>query len=75
MRERLYRMITRLSNVALFALYQTTIALGLLLLPLAVAMKRVGVSIPVHRLLMRVERSYEARTATDTVGHNSGNPQ
>lgn len=68
-------MITRLSNVALFALYQTTIALGLLLLPLAVAMKRVGVSIPVHRLLMRVERNYEARTATDTAGHNSGNTQ
>jgi hypothetical protein len=58
-------MITRLSNVALFALYQTTIAFGLLLLPLAVAMKRVGLSLPVHRLLARVERSYDARTSTE----------
>ena len=65
MRERLYRMITRLSNVALFALYQTTIAFGLLLLPLAVAMKRVGLSLPVHRLLARVERTYDARTSTE----------
>jgi hypothetical protein len=58
-------MITRLSNVALFALYQTTIAFGLLLLPLAVAMKHVGLSLPVHRLLARVERSYDARTSTE----------
>lgn len=56
-------MIERLSNVALFALYQTTIAIGLLMLPLAIVMKRIGVSLPIHRFITRVERAYEARTS------------
>ncbi|MEM4780704.1 MAG: hypothetical protein QXG03_03970 [Halalkalicoccus sp.] len=56
-------MIATLSRAALFALYQTTVAFGLFMLPLAVAMKRVGLTLPVHRLIARVERAYEARTS------------
>ncbi len=55
-------MITRLYHLTLFALYQTTVLAGLCLLPLAIAMKRVGVSLPVHRLIARVDRAYEARS-------------
>ncbi|ADJ15749.1 hypothetical protein [Halalkalicoccus jeotgali] len=58
-------MIERLSNVALFALYQTTVALGLCLLPLAVAMRRVGLTLPVHRLLAAAERSYQKRSPAE----------
>lgn len=56
-----YRMIARLYHATLFALYQTTVAAGLLMLPLAVGMKRVGLTLPIHRLITRVERAYEAR--------------
>lgn len=42
-------MIHRLKHATLFALYQFSIALGIVLLPLAVALTRVGVTPPVHR--------------------------
>lgn len=58
-------MITRLHHAALFALYQTTLVLGLCLLPLAVAMKRVGFVLPVRRLLVTAERIYEAHAPTE----------
>ncbi|MDL5363714.1 hypothetical protein QRT08_17255 [Halalkalicoccus sp. NIPERK01] len=58
-------MIARLQRFALFALYQTTVALGLFMLPVAIGMKRIGVSLPIHRLLARVERAYEARSSAE----------
>lgn len=58
-------MIARLYRTALFALYQTTIAVGLLFLPFAVVMKRIGISLPIHRLIARVQRAYEARSETE----------
>ncbi|WP_162994024.1 hypothetical protein [Halalkalicoccus subterraneus] len=60
-----YRMIARLYHATLFALYQTTLALGLCLLPLAVAMKRVGLTLPIRRLLVAAERSYERRSPAE----------
>jgi len=52
---------TRLASATLFALYQLSLVTGLLLLPIAVLANRVGVTIPVHRLLDRVQHAYESR--------------
>ncbi|MFB6133776.1 MAG: hypothetical protein ABEJ55_02180 [Halanaeroarchaeum sp.] len=51
-------MYDRLSTVATFAAYQTTVALGIALLPLAILANRFGVSLPVHRLIDRTETAY-----------------
>lgn len=54
-------MIERVSKAALFALYQLTIVLGIVLMPIAVTLQRtVGRAPPLHRFIERVERSYEA---------------
>lgn len=60
-----YRMIARLHRFALFALYQSTVAVGLLLLPFAIVMRRVGLPLPVHRLIECAERAYEARSTEE----------
>ncbi|WP_267639605.1 hypothetical protein [Haloarchaeobius amylolyticus] len=56
-------MIDRATQAALFALYQTSIALGIVLMPLALAMRRFGVSLPVHRLVERFGGAYEETAA------------
>lgn len=56
-------MIDRTYRTLLFALYQSSVALGILLLPVAVMMKRVGVTLPIHRLVTLTERAYESRDA------------
>lgn len=53
-------MIYRLYRTLLFALYQATIALGIVLLPVAVAMHRIGLPLPVHRLIAPIARAYDA---------------
>ncbi|MFC6906122.1 hypothetical protein [Halalkalicoccus tibetensis] len=58
-------MITRLHRATLFALYQTTVLIGLLMLPVALAMRRVGLTLPVHRLITRAERAYERRSLAE----------
>ncbi|WP_254864867.1 hypothetical protein [Halovivax gelatinilyticus] len=45
--------------MTLFALYQCSILLGILMLPVALATRQVGVTVPLHRLLVRVESAYE----------------
>ncbi len=47
-------MIDRLRRYALFALYQMTVVVGIAMLPLAVALDKVGVTLPVHRLVAAV---------------------
>lgn len=48
-------------RVAVSATYQLTVALGLVLFPLALAMRHtVGVGLPVNRLLNRVQTAYES---------------
>lgn len=51
-------MIERLTSFAAFAAYQSTVVLGIALLPLAIAARRLGVTIPVHRLIERTESAY-----------------
>ena len=51
-------------RVAVAAAYQLTVAMGLLLFPLALVLRRtVGVRLPVHRLLDRVLDAYESDLA------------
>ena len=50
----------------LFALYQFTIALGIAMLPLAIAARQAGFTIPIHRLLIQLGDAYdEARVAME----------
>lgn len=50
--ERAYR-------VTLFALYQLTLLVGILLMPLALMTSRLGVRLPVDRAVLRLKRAYE----------------
>lgn len=43
----------------LFALYQLTVALGIVLLPLAMVMRRAGLSLPIGRIVTVVGDAYE----------------
>lgn len=52
-------MIATLHRALLFALYQLTVVTGIALLPLAVAMRRVGISLPIGRLVDAVGAAYE----------------
>ena len=54
---------TRLHQFAVVAIYQLSVLLGILLLPLAVGLNRsVGIDIPLHRVLTPLRRAYEADT-------------
>lgn len=53
-------MIERLYATTLFALYQMSVALGILLLPLALLTRRFGFTPPVHRLVGRLGAAYDA---------------
>lgn len=44
-------MIQRGYHATVFALYQLTVAVGIALLPLALAVRKFGVSIPAHRVV------------------------
>lgn len=54
-------MFERLETAALFALYQTSVVLGILLLPVALLANRAGVPLPFHRVVDRVGAAYDAR--------------
>ncbi|ELZ81377.1 hypothetical protein KU306_12875 [Haloferax larsenii] len=56
-------MFHRLQKTALFAAYQLTVATGIALLPVALAARRMGVTLPVHRLVKTTGDAYE-RAAT-----------
>jgi hypothetical protein len=54
-----------LYRATLFAMYQTSVALGLLLLPIAIVLRRTGLTLPVHRLVSGLGRAYEDAVETD----------
>jgi hypothetical protein len=54
-------MIDRLTHAGTFVLYQLTIALGIIMMPVALATRRFGVTLPVHKLVQTVETLYENR--------------
>ncbi len=51
----------------MFALYQLTIAFGIVAMPIAIMARQAGFALPVHRLLSSVEAAYEntGKTAMD----------
>jgi hypothetical protein len=57
--KQLHPMIERLTSLAAFAAYQSTVVLGIALLPLALAARRLGVTVPVHRLIERMKSAYQ----------------
>lgn len=52
-------MIARLYRTTLFALYQSSVAIGILLLPVALLAKQAGLTLPLHRLIASLETAYE----------------
>ncbi len=50
---------TRLTRAILFALYQTSVAASILLLPLAIMTRQAGVTLPAHRVVKRLEQAYD----------------
>lgn len=58
------QMIDSLQRITLFALYQFTVALGILLMPVALAARQAGVSLPIGRLIDAVGTAYD-----DTAAH------
>ena len=54
--ERIYRALV-------LALYQLTLLMGILLLPVAVVTRRLGLRIPVDRAIERLDEAYETSTS------------
>lgn len=52
-------MIERVHRATLFALYQMSLVLGIVLMPLAMVATRMGLTLPMHKILRRLEASYE----------------
>jgi hypothetical protein len=50
----------RLLKSVLFAAYQSSLVLGIVMLPFALGANRLGVSLPIHRLVEASERAYRA---------------
>lgn len=50
---------SRLYRATLLALYQFTLLIGVAMLPVALIVRRVGLSLPVHRLVTRLGEAYE----------------
>jgi hypothetical protein len=53
-------MIERLYATTLFALYQMSVALGIVMLPVALLTRRVGFTPPVDRVVRRLEAAHDA---------------
>ena len=53
---------SRLYQLGVFALYQFSLLLGIFMLPIALAVRRLGISLPLHRVLMRLDEAYEHAT-------------
>ncbi|ELZ13352.1 hypothetical protein C477_22890 [Haloterrigena salina JCM 13891] len=52
-------------HATLFALYQLCILIGIVAMPLAIAARQAGVTLPIHRVLANVEEELEARQSEE----------
>lgn len=52
-------MIERLQSIVVFALYQLSIAVGIAMLPVALLARRLGLRVPLNRVLDGIEGVYE----------------
>lgn len=55
---------TRLHTATLFALYQLSVLLGIVLLPVALVARRAGVMLPIHRVIDRLGSAYDRASST-----------
>ncbi|MDR5657417.1 hypothetical protein RH831_09515 [Halodesulfurarchaeum sp. HSR-GB] len=55
-------MIQRVTRFATLTAYQSSLAVGIGLMPIALLARKLGVTLPVHRLVERTEAAYEAKT-------------
>ncbi|WP_167879952.1 hypothetical protein [Halorhabdus rudnickae] len=53
-----------LHRASLFVLYQLSLLVGILLLPIALGLRRAGLSLPIHRAVARLGEAYD-RTAAE----------
>lgn len=56
-------MIQRVYRATLFALYQISLAVGIALMPLALAVSRAGIVLPVHRIVENLGDAYRNASA------------
>lgn len=54
-----YEMIERVRSAVLLGIHQITVATGILLFPIALFAKRLGLAIPLHRILQEIESAYD----------------
>jgi hypothetical protein len=52
-------MFTHLERATVFVLYQLSLLTGIVLLPMALVMRKVGLSLPINRVIDRLEAAYE----------------
>lgn len=52
-------MVSQVYRAFVFALYQFSIVAGIALLPVALATSRVGITLPIGRLVQRLGEAYE----------------
>lgn len=55
-------MIESVTRLTVFALYQLTVMFGILLLPVALVARRLGIQLPIGDLIERLDSAYD-RTA------------
>jgi len=55
-------MIESATRLTVFALYQLTVLFGILLLPVALVTRRLGINLPIGELIERLDSAYD-RTA------------
>lgn len=53
----------RLYRLTVFALYQLTLFAGICLLPLALVARKIGLTVPLHRAVLRLEEAYDRNSA------------
>lgn len=53
-------MTSRVHRAMLFALYQLCLVAGIAAMPVAIAARQAGVTLPVHRVLASVGEAYES---------------
>jgi hypothetical protein len=52
-------MIEMASRLTVFALYQITVLFGILLVPVALAARRLGIQLPIGDLIERLDAAYD----------------
>ncbi len=57
-------MLSSLYRASVFALYQLSLVVGIALLPLALGLDRIGLRIPIGRVVDRLGDAYERAAAT-----------